>query len=208
MFNLILTKLETKPTSFTLKQAVTCLSSCRRIALNCAPAIKALVPLVKKPLQKSYNIRQRFDKMQTPHVAGFLEAAAFFGVELGNDSDVLNVAYNYLEDYVNDINERDAIRVVYSMCIYSDTIDKHDYFLTLLWRKLGVGTYWETAKQTTFTLWLSHMLQFPFVERNLPKPMVQECFREWAMARRGCGTSYKEEVKNVFKKSYICEHQI
>ena len=67
---------------------------------------------VKEPLAKHFNIRQRFSGMQTPHVAGFLEVAAFFGVELGQDQDVLRVAYNYLEDYVNDVNERDAIRVV------------------------------------------------------------------------------------------------
>ena len=81
--------------------------------------------------------------------------------------------------------------------VYSDLIVKHDYFLTLLWRKVGIGSFWEQSKTLTFSLWLSHMIQFPFVERNIPKPILQEAFRAWAMSRRGYGSPWREDVKDV-----------
>ena len=181
-----------------------CLRAFHRAVLFFPNAIQAGLNACSVPLYRAWLLRKPIGELQPVHVAELLESAAFFGVH----SDLTRVALEYLVDYVDVIPERAAIQVVFAMCM-TGTVGNHSRLLRFLFRKIGSGTAWEKQRVRVFQIWLSQLLQFPWLDCRLKRRCIDAGLRAWCLHRGGYGCPHPEEVREMSAvlDSMMVEHQ-
>ena len=181
-----------------------CLRAFHRSVLFFPNAIQAGLNACSVPLYRAWLLRKRSGELKPVHVAELLESAAFFGVH----SDLTRVALEYLVDYVDVIPERAAIQVVFAMCM-TGTVGNHSRLLRFLFRKIGSGTAWEKQRVRVFQIWLSQLLQFPWLDCRLKRRCIDAGLRAWCLHRGGYGCPHPEEVREMSAvlDTMMVEHQ-
>lgn len=173
-------------------EIATCFRAFRRVALRFEDAVIAGLAASEEPLQRAWQLRRRAEGVRTADVAALLECAAYFGVQ----TDLVAAALDYLDDRVDEVGEQAAIQTVYAMCLTGGMMT-HSKLLLYLFRKIGAGTAWETQKVRVFQLWLCQLLQFPWLDNRLHKRCVEAGLRAWCLHRRGYGSPFPDEVREV-----------
>merc|ERR1712232_1028606 len=69
--------------------------------------------------------------------------------------------------------------------------------LTLLFRKIGAGTFWEKQRMLVFHLWICQIIQFPWLDVRMPRRRLNAGIRAWALHRHGYGSPFPREVSAV-----------
>eukprot|EP00933_Yihiella_yeosuensis_P051312 TRINITY_DN49209_c0_g1_i1.p1 TRINITY_DN49209_c0_g1~~TRINITY_DN49209_c0_g1_i1.p1 ORF type:complete len:623 (+),score=84.54 TRINITY_DN49209_c0_g1_i1:50-1870(+) len=174
------------------RDIVRCLSAFRRVALRFDGAMRAGLHALTPRLQRAWLLRQRADGLQASDVATALECAAYFGIRTKFDQ----VALDYLDDRADEVSERASIQTVYAMCV-SGGVASHSRLLLYLFRKIGAGTAWEAHRMRIFHLWVSQLLQFPWLDARLKRRCIDAGLRAWCLHRRGYGSPFPDEVREV-----------
>lgn len=143
-------------------------------------------------VQRAWLVRRRLHGVQVTDVAMMLDTAAFFGIQVNN----IKISFDYLEDYVDEIDDRASIQIVHAMCVFGG-VSTHARLLLYLFRKVGAGTAWDGQRARIFQLWISQLLQFPWLDAKLPKRCINEGLRAWSLHRRGFGCPFPEEVRAI-----------
>eukprot|EP00438_Fugacium_kawagutii_P031240 Skav211071 [mRNA] locus=scaffold314:264324:265889:- [translate_table: standard] len=171
---------------------VRCLRAFHRAVLCFPGAIQAALQACSVPLYRAWLLRKPSPELQPVHVAELLESSAFFGIH----SDLVRIALEYLVDYVHEVPERAAIQVVFAMCM-TGTVGNHSRLLRFLFRKVGAGTAWEKQRVRVFQIWVSQLLQFPWLDVRLKRRCIDAGLRAWCLHRRGYGCPHPEEVQQI-----------
>uniref|UniRef100_A0A7S4QKA6 RAP domain-containing protein n=1 Tax=Alexandrium monilatum TaxID=311494 RepID=A0A7S4QKA6_9DINO len=171
---------------------ICCLAAFRRVALRLDGAMQAGFASCITPLRRAWLLRQRVDGVRPSHVATLLDCASYFGIQTG----AVGAALDYLADVVDELSDGASIRVVHAMCL-TGGVATHASLLPFLVRKLGAGSAWEGQRARVFQLWVSQLLQFPWLEARLPRRCVEQGLRAWCLRRRGYGCPFPEDVHGV-----------
>mmetsp|Transcript_118841 Transcript_118841/g.236770 ORF Transcript_118841/g.236770 Transcript_118841/m.236770 type:complete len:602 (-) Transcript_118841:236-2041(-) len=171
---------------------VRCMTSFRRVALHLEHSIQVGLSACMLLLQRAWLVRRRLHGVQVTDVAMMLDTAAFFGIQVNN----IKISFDYLEDYVDEIDDRASIQIVHAMCVFGG-VSTHARLLLYLFRKVGAGTAWDGQRARIFQLWISQLLQFPWLDAKLPKRCINEGLRAWSLHRRGFGCPFPEEVRAI-----------
>eukprot|EP00913_Durusdinium_trenchii_P021637 g20331.t1 len=134
------------------------------------------------PLYRAWLLRKPSDQLEPVHVAELLESSAFFGVP----SDLMQVALEYLAEHVDAIPERACIQVVFAMCT-TGQVAHHSRLLRFIFRKIV----------RVFQIWISQLLQFPWLDVRLKRRTLDSALRAWLLQRGGYGVPHPEEVREV-----------
>ena len=187
--------LETHAMDMAPVDIVRCLRAFHRAVLCFPEAINAGLQACSVPLYKAWLLRKPSPELQAVHVAELLESSAFFGIRSA-DGDLVRIALEYLVDYIDVVPERAAIQVVFAMCM-TGTVGNHSRLLRFLFRKIGAGTAWEKQRVRVFQIWMSQLLQFPWLDCRLKKRCIDTGLRAWCLHRRGYGCPHPEEVREI-----------
>ena len=171
---------------------VRCLRAFHRAVLCFPGAINAGLQACSVPLYRAWLLRKPSPELKPVHLAELLESSAFFGIQ----SDLVRIALEYLADYVDLVSERAAIQVVFAMCM-TGTVGDHSRLLRFLFRKIGAGTAWEKQRVRVFQIWMSQLLQFPWLDCRLKRRCIETGLRAWCLHRRGYGCPHPEEVREI-----------
>jgi len=171
---------------------IRCVASFKRVALHLQHATQVGLSASILLLQRAWLVRRRLHGVQVAEVAKMLDAAAFFGIHIDN----IQIAFDYLEDYVDEIDDRASIQLVNAMCVLGG-VSTHARLLLYLFRKVGAGTAWEGQRVRIFTLWISQLLQFPWLDAKLPKRCIDAGLRAWSLHRRGFGCAFPDDVRAI-----------
>ncbi|CAJ1370738.1 unnamed protein product [Effrenium voratum] len=183
---------------------VRCLQAFHRAVLFFPDAVRAGLDACSVPLYRAWLLRTPCPALAPTDVAELLESAAFFGIP----TDLTRVALEYLADHVDAVPERAAIQTVYAMCM-TGAVANHSKLLLYLFRKIGAGTAWEAQRVRVFQIWMSQLLQFPWLDARLKKRCIETGMRAWCLHRGGFGCPHPEEVREVSEelKSMGVAHQ-
>ncbi|CRH01363.1 conserved Plasmodium protein, unknown function [Plasmodium relictum] len=127
-----------------------------------------------------------------------MESLSFFNFTHQFIDECIIEALNYLEDYIDDIDEETSINVSYAL-VLSNLFHVNTYFFSFIWRKIGKTTYWEKRKNQIFLLWLSHMIQFKWMDFDLPKFCVLESLKVFYLKRKENMYSFSKIISNISK---------
>merc|ERR1712216_432658 len=105
-------------------------------------------------------------------------------------------ALGYLDDFVDEVGERAAIHTVFAMSATGAT-GTHSRLLKYLFRKVGAGNAWEAQRLRVFQLWVSQLIQFPWLDVRLPRRCLSAGLRAWCLHRRGYGSPFPDEVRSI-----------
>ncbi|CRG94758.1 conserved Plasmodium protein, unknown function [Plasmodium gallinaceum] len=131
-------------------------------------------------------------------VSVLMESLSFFNFTHKFIDQCIIAALNYLEDYIDDIDEETSINISYAL-ILSNLFHVNTYFFSFIWRKIGKTTYWEKRKSQIFLLWLSHMIQFKWLDFDLPKFCVLESLKVFYLKRKENMFSFSKIIYNISK---------
>jgi hypothetical protein len=184
--------LECRASEMTLPDIARCFEAFRRLQLRFDGAIAAGLEVAAEHLRQAWLLRRQAD-VRASHVALLLEASAYFGVR---HDELVAMALDYLEDLVDEVNERAAINTVYAMAVLGAS-QTHPLLLTFLMRKIGRGSAWEAQRLRVFHLWICQQLQFPFVDVRLPPRCLNSGLRAWLQHHSGFGTPFPQEANSV-----------
>lgn len=171
---------------------VRCLSAFRRVALHLDSPMRAGLAACTVPLRHGWLLRRHAESIRSADVAKLLDCAAYFGINM----DIIRVALDYLDDHVDELSDRASIQTVYAMCMFGG-IATHSRLLLYLFRKVGAGTAWDAQRVLVFHLWVSQLLQFPWLDARLPRRCIDAGLRAWCLHRRGYGCPFPDEVRSV-----------
>ncbi|KAI4836722.1 hypothetical protein MKS88_004525 [Plasmodium brasilianum] len=131
-------------------------------------------------------------------ISVLLECLSFFNFTHKSINECIIESLNYLEDYIDDIDEETSINISYAL-VLSNLYHINTYFFSFVWRKIGKTTYWEKRKKQVCMLWLSHMIQFKWMEYDLPKFCVLECVKVFFLNRKENMYSFSKIISSVSK---------
>lgn len=166
-----------------------CLNSYNRVALRFEKAVQAGLAACDAPLRVGWFLRRRASGIHPDDIAVLLESAAYFGIQ----TDLTEVALQYLEDYSSEIGDRSAIQLVYAMSATGAI--NHSHLLLMLFRKIGAGSAWEAQRMRIFHLWVCQLLQFPWLDVRLKRRCLTQGLRAWCLHRRGYGCPFPDEAR-------------
>ncbi|PFH33074.1 hypothetical protein BESB_082730 [Besnoitia besnoiti] len=216
----VASRLERDAPSFSLPSIVTVLRAFRRRKLHFPSCISVAVSRAATHLRLAANIRQQ-TVLTVDEIGQLVEACAFFGERPpamwdppstttvrpnvsgvpghgdANTNELVDAAAAYLEQHLDEMSEQTAIRVTFALAAVDGATSRHAYLLSFAFRKIGKGTAWQGNKVAIFQLWLSHMLQFPWLRYNMPQRCVFEGLRAWCMQRGGYGAPFPRVVAEV-----------
>lgn len=184
--------LEREAATMEMVDVIHCLTAFRRVALRLDTVMQAGFAACIPPLHRGWLLRRRVDGIRPSHVASLLDCASYFGIQTG----VIRVALDYLTDYVDELSDNASIQVVHAMCL-TGGVATHSSMLPFLFRKVGAGTAWDKQKIRVFQLWVSQLLQFPWLDTRLPRRCIQQGLRAWCLRRQGYGSPFPDEVRSV-----------
>jgi len=190
VFDRLAAFVEMEAESMALPDIARCFTAFRRMALRYEGAMQAGLVACAAPLTRAWALRSRAEGVRTSDVAVLLECAAYFGV----DHELTRVALEYLADHADEISEASAIQVVYALSATGKT-GLLPGLLLLLFRKIGAGSAWETHRMRVFHLWISQLLQFPWLDARLPRRCLDAGLRAWCLHRRGYGCAFPLEAR-------------
>mmetsp|Transcript_9631 Transcript_9631/g.20935 ORF Transcript_9631/g.20935 Transcript_9631/m.20935 type:complete len:434 (-) Transcript_9631:34-1335(-) len=182
-----------EPNRFATYDIVTCLHGFRRLRLCYEPAIVSGMQACEPQLQHTW-ISRLPGVVSASRLAMLLEASAYFGIFVPSTTDAI---LRNVEDVVDYVSERAAIQLVFSMAVFPGVAARHEYLFGLLFRRIGAGTSWEKDKLRVFALWISQMVQFPWLDYDMHPRTVNASLREWVRVRQGHGSPYPREVAQV-----------
>jgi len=171
---------------------VRCVTSFRRAALHLQHSMQTGLSACMLLLQRAWLVRRRLHGVRVTDVAMMLDAAAFFGIQVNN----IQIAFDYLEDHVDEIDDHASIQVIHAMCLLGG-VSTHARLLLYLFRKVGAGTAWDGQRTRIFHLWICQLLQFPWLDAKLPKRCIDAGLRAWSLHRRGFGCPFPDEVRAI-----------
>jgi len=147
-------------------------------------------------LNKAYNLRQA-SILTTDEIATAMNVVAHFGFGGKLAIRFLEASLLYFEDHIDDISDISSIKAVTAIAAFS-LAGNFSYILFFLFRKIATSCGWERDHKRVFTLWLCQMLQFPYLDYDLPPTCVHECLRTWCLSRGGYViTPFQQEVDEV-----------
>ncbi|CAD2111449.1 conserved Plasmodium protein, unknown function [Plasmodium vinckei] len=125
-----------------------------------------------------------------------IEALSFFDFHHENIDNCIISSLKYIEDYIDEIDEETSINISYSL-VLSNLINANTYLFSFLWRKIGKTTFWEKRKQQICLLWLSHMIQFKWMDYDLPKFCVLESLKMFFLKRKEKNYSFFKIISYI-----------
>ncbi|SBT42902.1 conserved Plasmodium protein, unknown function [Plasmodium ovale wallikeri] len=137
-------------------------------------------------------INRKVASLTLKDISILMESLSFFNFTHKYIEEFIKASLNYLEDYIDDIDEETSINISYAL-VLSNLFHVNTYFFSFIWRKIGKTTYWEKRKNQVCLLWLSHMIQFKWMQYDLPKFCVLECVKVFYLKRK----------ENMFSSSKI-----
>ncbi|CAA9989584.1 conserved Plasmodium protein, unknown function [Plasmodium knowlesi strain H] len=149
-----------------------------------------------EPYFHQHYIDRRECSLTLKEVSILMESLAFFHFQHKAIEKCITKAVNYLEDYIEEIDEETAINISYAL-VLSNLYHVNTYFFSFVWRKIGKSTYWEKKKNQVCLLWLSHMIQFKWMEYDLPKFCVLECLKIFFLKRKENMFSFSKILSSV-----------
>ncbi|EDL46098.1 hypothetical protein, conserved [Plasmodium vivax] len=149
-----------------------------------------------EPYFHQLYINRRQCSLSLKEVSILMESLAFFHFPHKAIDQCITAAVNYLEDYIEEIDEETAINISYAL-VLSNVYHTNTYFFSFVWRKIGKSTYWEKRKNQICLLWLSHMIQFKWMEYDLPKFCVLECLKIFFLKRKENMFSFSKILSSV-----------
>ncbi|CDO67026.1 SNARE protein, putative [Plasmodium reichenowi] len=182
---------------FSLEHLYIILSSFKKMNLFFERCIILVCKKFKNHFSSCY-IRRQESLLSLNQISILMESITFFNFENKYIDDFIVSCVNYLEDYIDDIQEETSINISYSL-ILSNMVHINPYFFSFIWRKIGKTTYWEKRKSQICLLWLSHMIQFKWLEYDLPKFCVLECLKVFYLKRKEKKFSYSKILQNISK---------
>lgn len=191
LFTVIATLVESEAPRMSHSDIVLCLDAFRRVALRFDGAVVAGLAACAEPLRRAWVLRQKAE-LRTAEVATLLDCASLFGIS----SEFHGVALDYLHDQVDEMSESAAISTVHSMCLAGGSLT-HPFLLLYLFRKIGRGSAWEAQRLRVFHIWVSQLLQFPWLEARMPRRCLSAGLRAWCLQRGGYGSPFPEDVREV-----------
>ncbi|KFH03270.1 hypothetical protein TGVAND_293660 [Toxoplasma gondii VAND] len=218
----VASQFEVASSSFSLSATVTLMTAFQSRGLHFPTCIAIAVARVTQHLRVAANVRQRA-ALTIQEIGHLLEACTFFGVAtpthnglpaetpaaevasgdvrggevVNSNTELIDAAAAYLEQHLDEISERTAIQVTFALAATERATCRHAYLLSFTFRKIGKGTEWQRHKVRVFQLWLSHVLQFPWLHYNMPQRCVFEGLRAWCMQRGGYGAPFPREVAEL-----------
>ncbi|SOV83518.1 conserved Plasmodium protein, unknown function [Plasmodium sp. gorilla clade G3] len=193
---------------FSLEHLYIILSSFKKMNLFFEKCIILVCKKFKKHFSSCYIKRQE-STLSLNEISILMESITFFNFQNKYIDEFIVSCVNYLEDYIDDIEEETSINISYAL-ILSNMVDINPYFFSFIWRKIGKTTYWEKRKSQICLLWLSHMIQFKWLEYDLPKFCVLECVKVFYLKRKEKKFSYSKILQNISKilSNMNIEHDI
>ncbi|ETW46494.1 hypothetical protein PFMALIP_05398 [Plasmodium falciparum MaliPS096_E11] len=182
---------------FSLEHLYIILSSFKKMNLFFERCIILVCKKFKKHFSSCY-IRRQESVLSLNKISILMESITFFNFQNKYIDDFIVSCVNYLEDYIEDIEEETSINISYSL-ILCNMVHINPYFFSFIWRKIGKTTYWEKRKSQICLLWLSHMIQFKWLEYDLPKFCVLECLKVFYLKRKEKKFSYSKILQNISK---------
>ncbi|SPJ12927.1 conserved Plasmodium protein, unknown function [Plasmodium sp. DRC-Itaito] len=182
---------------FSLEHLYIILSSFKKMNLFFERCIILVCKKFKKHFSSCY-IRREQSILSLNEISILMESITFFNFQNKYIDEFIVSCINFLEDYIDDIEEETSINISYAL-ILSNMVDINPYFFSFIWRKIGKTTYWEKRKSQTCLLWLSHMIQFKWLEYDLPKFCVLECLKVFYLKRKEMKFSYSKILQNISK---------
>ncbi|EUD69358.1 hypothetical protein C922_00221 [Plasmodium inui San Antonio 1] len=149
-----------------------------------------------EPYFNQLYINRRECSLTLKEVSILMESLAFFHFPHKGIDQCITAVVNYLEDYIEEIDEETAINISYAL-VLSNLYHVNTYFFSFVWRKIGKSTYWEKKKNQVCLLWLSHMIQFKWMEYDLPKFCVLECLKIFFLKRKENMFSFSKILSSV-----------
>ncbi|GAB68023.1 hypothetical protein PCYB_125890 [Plasmodium cynomolgi strain B] len=149
-----------------------------------------------EPYFHQLYINRKECSLTLKEVSILMESLAFFHFPHKAIDLCITAAVNYLEDYIEEIDEETAINISYAL-VLSNLYHVNTYFFSFVWRKIGKSTYWEKKKNQVCLLWLSHMIQFKWMEYDLPKFCVLECLKIFFLKRKENMFSFSKILSSV-----------
>eukprot|EP00397_Hematodinium_sp_SG-2012_P024067 GEMP01025053.1.p1 GENE.GEMP01025053.1~~GEMP01025053.1.p1 ORF type:complete len:537 (+),score=132.56 GEMP01025053.1:163-1773(+) len=193
LFDHCIAHLTAQSATYPLKSLTHCVRAFRAANIRCDAAVARATSHIAAACKLSVHKKKRCADLSVRQVAAICESVAHFGMYEQCD---LTELYAYMEHFVADVGEHAAIDAVFALSAQNKVSD----FPTLLefcWRRIGRGTHWEQHKRRIFGLWLCQLIQFPYIECNLPKRCVVEGLRAWLLHRRGYDVAFPEEVAQM-----------
>ncbi|KYN96153.1 putative SNARE protein [Plasmodium gaboni] len=193
---------------FSLEHLYIILSSFKKMNLFFEKCIILVCKKFKKHFSSCY-IRRQESILSLNEISILMESITFFNFQNKYIDEFIVSCVNYLEDYIDDIEEETSINISYAL-ILSNMVDINPYFFSFIWRKIGKTTYWEKRKTQICLLWLSHMIQFKWLEYDLPKFCVLECLKVFYLKRKEKKFSNSKIIQNISKilNNMNIEHDI
>ncbi|KJP88421.1 hypothetical protein AK88_01873 [Plasmodium fragile] len=149
-----------------------------------------------EPYFHQHYINRKECSLSLKEVSILMESLAFFHFPHKAIDQCITAVVNYLEDYIEEIDEETAINTSYAL-VLSNMYHVNTYLFTFVWRKIGKSTYWEKKKNQVCLLWLSHMIQFKWMEYDLPKFCVLECLKIFFLKRKENMFSFSKILSSV-----------
>ncbi|ANQ09937.1 Uncharacterized protein PCOAH_00045530 [Plasmodium coatneyi] len=149
-----------------------------------------------EPYFHQLYINRKECSLTLKEVSILMESLAFFHFPHKAIDQCITAAVNYLEDYIEEIDEETAINISYAL-VLSNLYHVNTYLFSFVWRKIGKSTYWEKKKNQVCLLWLSHMIQFKWMEYDLPKFCVLECLKIFFLKRKENMFSFSKILSSV-----------
>ncbi|GAW82524.1 hypothetical protein, conserved [Plasmodium gonderi] len=149
-----------------------------------------------EPYFHELYINRKEGVLTLKQVSVLIESLSFFDFHHKSIDQCIIASVNYLEDYIDEIDEETSINISYAL-ILSNLYHINTYFFSFIWRKIAKTTYWEKKKNQVCLLWLSHMIQFKWMEYDLPKFCVLECLKIFYLKRKENMFSYSKIISSV-----------
>nr|CEL64140.1 TPA: hypothetical protein BN1204_000580 [Neospora caninum Liverpool] len=217
----VASRFEVASSAFSLSSIVTLLTAFKSRSLHFPTCISLAISRVTPHLRVAANVRHRAT-LTVEEIGDLLESCTFFGdrtprksdrpgettaeitsghlrivEDVNSKSELMDAAAAYLEQHLDEISERTAMQVTFALAAVEGATSRHAYLLSFVFRKMGKGTEWQRNKVRVFQLWLSQVLQFPWLHYNMPQRCVFEGLRAWCMQRGGYGAPFPREVAEL-----------
>ncbi|GIX64408.1 SNARE protein, putative (SYN3) [Babesia caballi] len=187
-------QVEERSGEFTTLELARCVHAFAGMRLYFRPAYDALVGRLIDNVERATRVYAE-TQLTIPQMAIIVDHLANFAAEAPGTRRLIGSVMAYLEEYIDDIDEKSAIHLAFAVCATSAQ-DLNPYLLSFLLRIIGSGTEWERHKCRVFAIWLCQVLRFPEVVVNIPKRCITAGMREWLL-RHGNGARFASELQEI-----------